>query len=184
MAIAVALGETPNDMPITIYSDSTAAIAKVSRKNQRPSKPKKQCMYSSPLDWVCAVARQKMQDRTAPTTIKWIEGNEEDESVDHFLKCSSQKTGDDFVLALREKFNSPAKENSEFGLDAGVANALAELPLVENVHKGMLRSWYTSIGRVHKSLYRTGLKPPPRNTWMTAVLRAGFQALYDTCWRI
>ena len=35
--------------------------------------------------------------------------NGEEESVDHFLMCSSRKTGCDFALALREKLNSLAK---------------------------------------------------------------------------
>ena len=87
-----------------------------------------------------------------PTDIRCPQCSEEDESVDHFLKCSRRKTGCDFVLALREKFNSLAKEGSEFWLDAAVANALAELPFVESAHKGIPRSWYTSIYRVHKSL--------------------------------
>ena len=110
--------------------------------------------------------------------------NCEEESADHFLKCSSRKTGGDFALALREKLSSLAKEGSEFGLNSGVTNALAELSFIENAHKGIPHSWYTKIDRVHKSLRRAGLKPPPRNTWITAVLRTGFQALYDTRWRI
>ena len=49
-------------------------------------------------------------------------------------------TGGDFVLALREKLNSLAKEDLEFGPDAGVANAFAELQFVKNAQKGMPRS--------------------------------------------
>ena len=39
MAIAAALGETPKDMPLTIYSDSTAANAKMNSGKKRWAKP-------------------------------------------------------------------------------------------------------------------------------------------------
>ena len=46
MAIAAALGETPKDMPLTIYSDSTAAIAKVNRGKKCWVKPKKRLAHN------------------------------------------------------------------------------------------------------------------------------------------
>ena len=75
MAIAVALGETPKDMPLTIYSDSTAAIAKVNRGKKRWAKPKKRPAHNSTLDWVCSPARKSVQERTAPTAFEWIKGH-------------------------------------------------------------------------------------------------------------
>lgn len=81
MATEFALGEIPNGMPIIIYSNPTATIAKVSHKSRRLLKLKKQCMYSSLLDWMCVIVRQKIQNRTVPTTIKWIKGNERADSL-------------------------------------------------------------------------------------------------------
>ena len=75
MAIAAALGETPNDMPLTIYSDSTAAIAKVNRGKKRWYKSKKRPAHNSPMDWVCSLARKSVQERTAPTAFEWIKGH-------------------------------------------------------------------------------------------------------------
>ena len=90
MAIAVALGETPKDMLLTIYSDSTAAIAKVNRGKKRWVKPKKRPAHNSPLDWVCSLARKSVLERTTPTTFEWIkghsgiEGNERADSLAKF----------------------------------------------------------------------------------------------------
>ena len=86
MGIAAALGETPKDMPLTIYSDSTAAIAKVNRGKKRWVKPKKRLAQNSPLDWVCSLARKSVQERTAPTTFEWIKGHSGNERADSLVK--------------------------------------------------------------------------------------------------
>ena len=116
------------------------------------------------------------------TDVRCSQCKEEEESVGHSLECSNRKTGSDFKLKLREKLESLSRKDSEFGLESKIADAIVDLPFADRAHKGMPHSWHTSVDRVHKACRRTGLKPPPRNTWMAAVLHAGLQALYDTCW--
>ena len=73
-------------MPITVYSDSTASIAKVNRGKKRWAKPKKRPANNSPLDWVCSLARKAIQEWTAATIFEWIKGHSGYERADSLVK--------------------------------------------------------------------------------------------------
>ena len=105
MAIAVAIIIAPSDAPLTIYSDSQAAV-NMMKHIEAPTVTKE--LAKSPEAFLWLHIRRWTRDRVAPVTVKWVQGHSGVEGNERADRLAASAHDDTAVMRWTTRMPPPS----------------------------------------------------------------------------